>query len=90
MISKMKLWSHDISFIIFENLKFVKKRGVRMEYLDYAKLRDERGLKDIDVAKATGLNQPLFTNWKQGRYMPKIDKIKKIADYFGVPIGEYI
>ena len=61
-----------------------------MKYSDYAALRDERGLKDIDVAKASGLNQPLFTNWKQGRYMPKIDKIKKICEVLGVPIGEYI
>lgn len=61
-----------------------------MKYSDYAKLRDERGMKDIDVAKASGLNQPLFTNWKQGRYMPKIDKIKKICEVFGVSVGDYL
>lgn len=61
-----------------------------MKYSEYAKLRDERGLKDIDVAKASGLNQPLFTNWKQGRYCPKIDKIKKICEVFGVSVGDYL
>lgn len=36
------------------------------------------------VAKATGISQNTFSDWKKGRSTPKIDKMQKIADYFGV------
>lgn len=43
-----------------------------------------RGVKDADVAKATGITRSTFTDWKNGRSSPKAEKLKKIADYFGV------
>ena len=55
----------------------------------YCKLRDDRKIKDADVAKATGITKSTFSDWKNGRSEPKLDKLKKIADYFGVPI-EYL
>lgn len=39
-----------------------------------------------DVARATGLYKSTFSDWKSGRCKPKADKLKKIADYFGVPM----
>lgn len=50
----------------------------------YVRLRDEKGVKDSDVAKATGITKSTFTDWKKGRSVPKDEKIQKIADYFGV------
>ena len=41
------------------------------------------------VAKSTGISASTFTDWKNGRSVPKMDKIKLIADYFGVPL-EYM
>jgi repressor LexA len=41
------------------------------------------------VAKSTGISASTFTDWKNGRSVPKIDKIKLIADYFDVPL-EYM
>ena len=41
------------------------------------------------VAKATGISATTFTDWKNGRSTPKADKLKKIADHFGVSI-EYM
>lgn len=46
----------------------------------------ERGLKVKDVSKATGVSPSTFTDWKAGRYTPKYEKLKKIADYFGVTV----
>ena len=56
----------------------------------YCKLRDDRKIKDADVAKATGITKSTFSDWKNGRSEPKLDKLKKIADYFGVPIEYFL
>lgn len=59
--------------------------GVVM-YETYCKLRDSRGCKDSDVAKTTGITKSTFSDWKNGRSEPKIDKLQKIADYFEVSV----
>ena len=38
------------------------------------------------VAKATVVTTTTLSNWKQGKYTPKQDKLQKIADYFGVTL----
>ena len=55
-------------------------------YEIYCKLRDQKGVKDADVAKNTGITKSTFTDWKNGRSSPKADKLEKIANYFGVSI----
>ncbi len=52
----------------------------------YERMRTARGVTDYAVAKATEIDPSVFTNWKQGKYTPKLDKLKKIADYFGVSV----
>ncbi len=42
------------------------------------------------VSKSTGISASTFTDWKNGRSVPKIDKIKLIADFFGVPLDYMI
>ena len=39
------------------------------------------------VAKATGISATTFTDWKNGRSVPKADKLKRIADHFGVSLA---
>lgn len=55
-------------------------------YEIYCRLRDERGLKDADVVRETGITKSTFSDWKSGRSKPKNDKLQKIADFFGVTI----
>ena len=59
-------------------------------YNKYTKLRDEKGVTDYRVSKETSINPSLFTHWKDGIYTPKLDKLQKIADYFGVPITYFL
>ena len=59
-------------------------------YSKYAELRDKRGVRDIEVSRATGISPSTLSDWKQGHYTPKSDKIKKLADYFGVSIEELL
>lgn len=59
-------------------------------YQKYAELRDNAGVTDYEVSKKTGVSTSTLTNWKYGRYVPKADKIKKIADYFQKPIEYFL
>ena len=58
-------------------------------YEVFAKLLDESNKKAADVARATEIPSSTFTDWKKGRSTPKQEKLKKIADYFGVSV-EYL
>lgn len=42
------------------------------------------------VAKDTGISTATLTNWKQGNYQPKADKLKILADYFGVTVDYFL
>ena len=55
-------------------------------YEIFEKLLMERGVTAYKVAKATGISTGSMTDWKKGRSAPKVDKLKKIADYFGVSV----
>ena len=56
-------------------------------YEIYCKLRDSKGLKDSDIAKATSITKSTFSDWKNGRSKPKNAKLQKIADYFNVSLS---
>lgn len=55
-------------------------------YEIFEKLLMERGVTAYKVAKATGISTGSMTDWKKGRSAPKVDKLQKIADYFGVSV----
>lgn len=38
------------------------------------------------LGKDTGISTASLTDWKKGRSSPKLDKLKMIADYFGVSV----
>ena len=59
-------------------------------YTRYAALRDKQGIRDADVAKATGISQTVFTDWKNGKSVPKVDKLIKIADFFHISLDEFV
>lgn len=59
-------------------------------YKKYVLLRDEKGVTDYRVAVETGITKSTFTDWKNGRSNPKVDKLKILADYFGVTIEYFI
>ena len=55
-------------------------------YSSYEKLLKIYKTNSGQVAKSTGIPASTFTEWKKGTYAPKVDKLQKIADYFGVSI----
>lgn len=59
-------------------------------YEKYIELRDKKGVTDYRVAIDTGIPKSTFTDWKTGRSNPKVEKLKILADYFGVSIEYFI
>lgn len=58
-------------------------------YSIFEMLCKKNGVTPYKVAKDTGISTATLTSWKQGKYAPKADKRKMIADYFGVSL-EYL
>lgn len=58
-------------------------------YEIFEQLCQSHGVTPYRVCKETGLTTATISNWKAGRYVPKADKMQKIADYFGVSV-EYL
>lgn len=43
----------------------------------------EKGINSKDLSKAIGEPYSTVLSWTQGAYYPRIDKIEKMAEYFG-------
>ena len=59
-------------------------------YATYVRLRDSKGFRDSDVAKATNIPPSTFTDWKTGKSRPKLEKLVKIANCLGVTLEEFV
>ena len=59
-------------------------------YKKYAALLEKTNKTTYQVSKDTGIAQNVFSNWKTGRSKPKVDKLKVLADYFGVSIDYFL
>lgn len=59
-------------------------------YEKFAELLVKNNKTAYAVAKETGIAQSVLSDWKNGRSKPKADKLKKIADYFKVPMEQLL
>ena len=59
------------------------------DYELFLDLLEKTGYKTAQVAKGTGISPSVFSDWKSGRYTPKMDKLKRIAEYFGIPVDYF-
>lgn len=55
-------------------------------YCKFEELLRENGVNATAVSKATGVSRSVLTDWKKGRYQPKLETLQKIADYFKVDL----
>ncbi len=58
-----------------------KKKGMRIK-----ELRDEKKLTQRQLAKEIGVSNVTVMQWENGIITPKLDKLIKLSDYFGVSI----
>lgn len=49
-------------------------------------LREDMDLRQVDVAKATGIDQKTLSNYETGKTNPDSYALIKLADFFGVTI----
>lgn len=59
-------------------------------YEKFAELLDKNNKTAYQVSKDTGIAQSVLSDWKTGRSKPKVDKLKILADYFGVSIEYFL
>lgn len=50
------------------------------------KLMDRDGITLSVLSKETGVPLSTLSEWRAGKYLPKDDKRKKVAEYFGVSL----
>jgi transcriptional regulator with XRE-family HTH domain len=48
------------------------------------KYMEQAGKTQKEVADVVGVAAPTFNEWLSGKKFPRIDKIQKLADYFGI------
>lgn len=70
------------------NINFM--RGGAILYKKFAILLEKSNKTAYQVSKDTGIAQSILSDWKTGRSNPKVDKLKTLADYFGVPIEYFL
>lgn len=52
------------------------------------RLLADKGVTQVDLAKAIGENPTTVNMWIKGRTIPRFPKFAKIADYFGVKVSD--
>ncbi len=55
-------------------------------YVIFDRLMKQRNVTRYRVSQETGVAESSLSDWKNGKSMPKIDKMQKIAEYFGVTV----
>lgn len=56
-------------------------------YEIFSSLLQKNGVTPYKVSKETGVSQSTLSDWKRGLSTPKLDKLQKIANYFGVTVN---
>lgn len=59
-------------------------------YEKFAELLEKTNKTAYQVSKETGISQSVLSDWKRGRSKPKAEKLKILADYFGVSIEYFL
>ena len=52
--------------------------------------REIRGLSQSELAKKTGLKQPMISWWEANHGLPNIDFCVQLADFYGITLDELV
>ena len=59
-------------------------------YKKFAELLEKNNMTAYQVSKQTGISTSTLSEWKNGNYTPKLDKLQKIANFFGVTVDYFL
>jgi len=59
-------------------------------YKKFAELLEKNNMTAYQVSKEIGIATSTLSEWKNGNYTPKIDKLQKIANFFGVTVDYFL
>lgn len=59
-------------------------------YEKFNKLLEKSGKTAYRVSEDTGISTATLSDWKAGRYQPKVDKLQILADYFDVSLSYFL
>lgn len=51
---------------------------------------DRSGKTQREIAEEIGVGQSTFTDWVKGRIYPRMDKVEKLANYFGIKKSDLV
>lgn len=57
-----------------------KESDKLLTYERYAEFRDAKGMTDYKISRLAGIPPSTFSDWKSGRYTPKLETQMKIAN----------
>ena len=61
----------------------------KLSYKRYEELRDKAGMTNSEVAREIGTSHAIISYWKNGKRIPKVDKIILIAKLFNKPVDYF-
>lgn len=70
-------------------IAYLQEGGLKV-YEKFAELLEKTNKTAYQVSKDTGIGENVLSYWKNGRSQPKVDKLKILADYFGVSIEYFL
>ena len=59
-------------------------------YQNIKRLRKERGLRQKDIAKLTGVAMATYQRWEQGKHSIRVEKLLALAKALGVTLNEVL
>lgn len=71
-------------------MSVVETENTSYAYRKFKELRENAGLSEYQVSLGTEISTTVFTQWSRGDYNLKLDKLTIIANFFNVPVTEFI
>lgn len=66
----------------------MSKRKKDPIHANIARLRQEKGLSQSELARMLKIDETAVSHWEQGKSAPKRSRIVKVAEILGVTLGE--
>lgn len=57
---------------------------------ELAAIRRESGLSQMDVVRATGINQALLSRYETGNATPTLAAAISLADFYSIPYSDFV